>query len=342
MGAAHRGEDGSKRGRRQRPRRDYATSTRPFRGREAIEKGLVTRHGLQTRHRTVLPGVHLRNEVALTPFAKARALWLWGGEQIVLSGVSAAAVWGAKWLTDEDPAECVHPQGRRLRKYPQVRIHRGRLRADDIRRRHGMLATSPARTGFDIGRRCGIGRDGGIGRAVELVDALYQTDRLRKSELAEYARRHRGERGVRRLDRVIDLSDEGAESPWETMLRLVIIGAGFPRPETQIDVYRSDGVLIGWVDLGWRRWRLLVDYEGDPHSDDDQVSRDARRGNRLGRRGLRWIRVRADQLEPDGLAELLVQIRDGLIEGGAPADALPSVAELAAFAERVSTDGFVV
>lgn len=58
------------------------------------------------------------------------------------------------------------------------------------------------------------------------------------------AKRYHGRRGIRRARIALDLVDPGAESPRETWLRLLLIRAGFPPPQTQIPVYDEYGQLV--------------------------------------------------------------------------------------------------
>ena len=64
------------------------------------------------------------------------------------------------------------------------------------------------------------------------------------------------------------LVDAGAESPRETWLRLLLIKAGYPPPQTQIPVYGQYGELVAVVDMGWEDIKLALEYEGDHHRTD--------------------------------------------------------------------------
>ncbi|MDN5759477.1 MAG: hypothetical protein L0H59_13270 [Tomitella sp.] len=63
-------------------------------------------------------------------------------------------------------------------------MSRDQLQPADLRRRHGMTITGPARTAYDVGRRLKVDR------AVEIVDSIYQATTLTKSELSAYAAAH--------------------------------------------------------------------------------------------------------------------------------------------------------
>lgn len=200
---------------------------------------------------------------------------------------------------------------------PETDMSRDQLQPADIRRRHGMTITGPARMAYDVGRRLKADR------AVEIVDSIYQATTLTKSELSAYAAAHPGRRGMRQLREVIELSDEGAESPWETKTRLAIIRAGLPRPDSQLEICAPDDKIPGgtWcarVDMAWEKWRVVVEYKGDGHRSAAQLAKDIERYNKLGQLGWEVVRVKSHQLSPGIAHVVLAQIRDALRAGGAP------------------------
>ena len=89
----------------------------------------------------------------------------------------------------------------------------------------------------------------------------------------------------------LTLVDAGAESPRETWLRLLLIEAGYPRPQTQIPVYGEYGELVAVLDMGWEDVKIAVEYEGDQHrTDRRQFNKDIERFEALPELG--WIIVR--------------------------------------------------
>lgn len=72
---------------------------------EALAAGAVTRHGLQTRFRKLHQNVYAPIDLELTAHHRAIAAWLWSRRSATLSGHSAAAVLGCKWLPEDAPAE---------------------------------------------------------------------------------------------------------------------------------------------------------------------------------------------------------------------------------------------
>jgi hypothetical protein len=102
--------------------------------------------------------------------------------------------------------------------------------------------------------------------------------------------RYPGVRGNKRARVILDLMDAGAESPRESWLRLVVIGAGLPRPTTQIRV--TDGQLVAYLDMGWEDQLVALEYDGDHHrTDRRQYVKDVRRAEMLERLGWHVVRV---------------------------------------------------
>lgn len=82
---------------------------------------------------------------------------------------------------------------------------------------------------------------------------------LPRDSVVAIAEQARGN-GTARARALLELADEGAESARETWARFAFAVAGWPPPETQVRVETARGTF--WADLGWPRWRLLVEYDG--------------------------------------------------------------------------------
>jgi hypothetical protein len=160
-----------------------------------------------------------------------------------------------------------------------------RVAEDEIQLITGIASTTPARTALDLACRCPVGK------AVAAIDALARATDLKAIDVEILAQRYRGRRGIRRARVALSLVDPGAESPRETWLRLLLIHAGFPPPQTQIPVYDGYGALVAVLDMGWEDLKLAVEYEGDHHrTDRRQFNRDIRRAEAVADLG--WIDVR--------------------------------------------------
>ncbi|OJZ74020.1 hypothetical protein BRW65_11340 [Mycobacterium paraffinicum] len=273
----------------------------PFRGSDALRNGAVTRSQLRTRYRAVFRDVYIARGAELTAVAKARAAWLATGSP--LAGLSAAAVLGTKWVDASAPAEIV-----RLDRHSQrgMVVRSYQLAADEVRVIAGMRVTTAARTAFDIGR------GSPTIRAVPILDALLNATGIKPAEVIALVDRHRGARGSLRLRAALDLVDGGAESPQETRVRLLLVRAGLPKPETQIEF--PD--LRIRVDMGWREWKVAVEYDGIQHWEDRyQRSWDIERVALLEAAGWAVVRVSAEMLSrPEAFVE---RVKDKLRERGA-------------------------
>ena len=81
------------------------------------------------------------------------------------------------------------------------------------------------------------------------------------------------------------------------MTRMVLVQNGFPRPQTQVQVRDRHGVVVARLDMGWRQWRVGVDFEGAHHwTDPRQRSRDIERYALLPELGWTDIRVTSGML----------------------------------------------
>ncbi len=281
----------------------------PLRGWEAVEAGLLSVRELRKFYIPVYPGVHIPRGVELSAAQRARAAWLWSRRMGVVAGLSAAAMLGAKWIDPGLPAELVHTN---RRPSAMLTVHTDGLEMGETRRVHGMLATTAARTAFDIGRRLQLVE------GVQRVDALMNATDVKVGDIESVAELHAGVRGLTQLRRTLDLVDGGAESPYESLTRLLFVQAGFPRPETQIPVLDEYGVLVAVIDLGWREYLVGVDFDGAHHwTDPRQRRRDAERYTRLPELGWTDFRVTSSMVHhtPRGI---LNRVGAALIAGGCP------------------------
>ncbi len=265
---------------------------RPFLGTQALRNGVVTGYQLRTRYRAVYRNVYFAKDRPLTALQRAQAAWLFAGPDAVLAGLSAAAVHGTRWLDGTAPAEIVRANRHGS---PSLLAHSYAIADDDVCVRRGMRVTTAARTAFDIGR------SRGPHEAVPLLDALMNATGLKDADVLAVADANPGVRGVRRLRTTLALTDGGAESPRETTVRMLLVNAGLPTPETQIEFYDDYGDVMIRVDMGWRQWKVAVEYDGVQHwTDGRQRAWDIDRIAILESMGWVVIRVSADMLRrPD-------------------------------------------
>jgi very-short-patch-repair endonuclease len=270
----------------------------PFIGTEALACGFLNRHQLRTRHRLVFPDVYLSRQTPLSLDRRIAAAWLWAKREATIAGLAAAALHGALWIDDDIAVELIYSNNRP----PSGVLTRRDVLLDNEVTAVGELAvTTPERTAFDLGRR------EPHRAAVARLDALARATGFKRDGVAAIALRHPGARGLRNLETVLELVDAGAQSPRETYLRLLLIDAGLPRPQTQIPVMTDDGAYF--LDMGWEDCMIAVEYDGEQHRNDSlQYRSDIRRLETLQRMG--WIVIRV--VAGDHPAVILRRVRGAL------------------------------
>lgn len=116
--------------------------------------------------------------------------------------------------------------------------------------------------------------------------------------LVEGLERERGQRHVVRARRALPLLRVGVDSPPETRLRLRIVRFGLPEPEVNITVRDRAGGWLGRAELGYRKERVLIQYEGDIHRTDRRRWRkDIARDESYRDEGWAVLRATADDVE---------------------------------------------
>lgn len=273
-----------------------AGEQRPFLGRQTVRNGTLTRHQLLRDYTAIHHNVYLPTNAEISALTRARAAWLWSAGAATLTGHSAAAVFGTKWLDPNRPAELS-----RINRHcpPGIVAHSYTIQNDETCVVDGIRVTAPHRTAFDIGRTQSLNT------AVVLLDALAQATDFKVADVVALADGKPGFRGIRQLRRALTLVDGGAESPPETRLRLLLVGVGLPPPETQIPFYDEFGMVRIRVDMGWRAWKVAVEYDGVQHwADRRQRSWDIDRIAILESLGWAVVRVSAELLSrPDVVIE---------------------------------------
>ncbi|SPM30841.1 DUF559 domain-containing protein [Mycobacterium terramassiliense] len=281
----------------------------PFRGTDALAAGVVTRHRLRTDFEMVHRNLYIRRGQKLTPVTRAVAAWLWSGRTATMAGLSAAALHRTAWIDDWLPAELNRPSRDKAR---GIIVHSDTLDDDETSVRDGIRITTPARTAFDLGRRKGLAA------AVIRLDALMRATGVKAADIELVADRHRGARGLTQLRRVLHLADDGAESPYETKTRLALVGAGLPRPQTQIEVLNEWGWVMARIDMGWEEWKVGVEFDGAHHwTDPAQRSRDIDRLAELAACGWAIIRVSVEMLRTRPHV-VVARVHHALLAAGCP------------------------
>jgi hypothetical protein len=231
-----------------------------------------------------------------TLLARCAALAVALGDDPILTHLTAARLWPVPLppdLTEGDLHIGVPPPARPPRRRAVTAHKLLDPRATAVRR-HGCRIVDPA-TMF-----CQLAATLTIADLVAVGDALIHApvyphpldDRpwLTQVGLAERVAVFRG-RGKAAAARAVGRIRPGVESRPETLVRLAIVDAGLPEPEVNVSIVGPRGEFVGRADLVYRRWRVIVEYDGDQHrTDTRQFDRDVRRLERFAANG--WVVVR--------------------------------------------------
>jgi hypothetical protein len=254
----------------------------PFLGTEALAAGQMTRDRLRRHCVRLHHDVYLAKGIELTPTRRAKASWLRSRRRGILAGFSASALYGSRWINPAWPATIIDTNRRPT---AGVRTWEERIELDEVEAIDGMRVTAPARTALDIARRYPVNI------SVAAIDALAQAVEVKPADIELLVDRYRSRRGMARARAALELIDDGAQSPKETWLRLLLIRGGLPAPQTQIPVRDEFGCVIAYLDMGWEDVLVAVEYDGDHHrTDRSQYVKDIRRLEVVEGRG--WIVVR--------------------------------------------------
>ena len=272
----------------------------PFIGSEAVAAEAFTKAQLATRCRRLFPDVYAVRDVEVDAKVRAKAGWLWTGRRGVVAGFAAAALHGSRWVDDVQVVELIHDN---RRSPPGIQTYGDRIEEDEIELVAGIPVTSPARTALDFG--CWYPTM----TAVAGIDSLARAIEVKAADVELLVRKYARRRGIARARQAVELFDSGAQSPRESWLRVVLIQAGLPRPQTQIPVLDEFGTAIAHLDMGWEDVKVAVEYDGEQHrSDRRQYTWDIRRLEVLERLG--WIVIRV--VAGDRPAEIVGRVRAAL------------------------------
>jgi hypothetical protein len=281
---------------------------RPFRGTQAVADGLLTARQLSSSAwRRLFRDVYLHRDAPADPLNRLRAAALLIPPGAALSHGSAAYLLGATDLGAEPPTHVTVPLSTRLRAYDGLMVHRCNLTdgSGDVITFRDLPITAPVRTAFDLGRMPDPDR------AVIALDVLLNRRVIRISALRNIGASRMGWPGVVRFRAAAALAREGAESPMETLTRLIVVRGGLPEPVTQHPVLDRNGDLVGRLDLAYEAARVGLEYDGDHHRERGTFRRDAVRLNRLRLEGWTVLRFTADDVLRNP-ARLVAQVRAAL------------------------------
>ncbi|WP_326967805.1 hypothetical protein [Arthrobacter sp. CG_A4] len=128
-----------------------------------------------------------------------------------------------------------------------------------------------------------------------------------KEGLRLLIRQHPNMKGVEKARLALDEMRVGADSFPETFLRLALLEARLPEPELQMRL-DPDDTRSPAADMGYRKFRIAIQYDGAPHLTLQQQSRDIRRDETFRRAGWAYFKANADDLA-DGFEGVIARIK---------------------------------
>ncbi len=284
------------------PYRPPELTGRAFRGAAVVGAGLLTPSQLRSSAwRRLYPDVYACTTLDADHAVRAQVVARLLLRDAVVSGRSAAVLWGVDLAGPDDPVTCTVPPSCRAGAVDGVAITRRALPADEVTRRGATRVTTPLRTALDL---C---------RTRPLDDAVVDLDRFLAGGRVEVASVRSAALGMagrdcRHVRSVAALADGLAGSPQETRLRLVLARAGLPAPVAQF-VVRDGGRFVARVDFAWPGHRLALEYDGAWHGEPAQFRADRARLNAVTSAGWRTVFATAsDVRRPAALVDRLQRL----------------------------------
>ncbi|QYF89520.1 endonuclease domain-containing protein [Arthrobacter sp. PAMC25284] len=184
------------------------------------------------------------------------------------------------WLSDSEELHLSKPGTRTEVRRRGIVGHAVLALEGEVETVNGIRISTRSRTWLDLARR------------LNLAELVCMGDELIRQPRAEFegrnkpyatvdslramVGRHPNLQGVIRARQALDLMRIGADSAPETQLRLAIADAGLPEPELQLLLWPGARVSPS-ADLGYRRRRLAIQYDGGHHLLSEQMFGDRRR-----------------------------------------------------------------
>jgi very-short-patch-repair endonuclease len=250
-----------------------------------LGKGAIDHRLTNARLIPIHTGVYALGHAPQTGIDRAYAALLACGPGALLSHSTAACVWGLdqRWPT---PFEVIVETARRR---PGIKIHRATITRKDVRRRHGIRVTSPARTVLDVAPRL---TDKALARA---INNLRLERFLRIPDLAEVTARLPRHPGACRVRGFTDNPTGPTRSEFEDAFAAFTDAHGLPRPEfnTRVAGYEVDALFAAQ--------KVIVELDGwDFHQSKQAFERDRERDATTLAAGHRTVRITWERLQNEG------------------------------------------
>ena len=277
--------------------------------REAVERGL-TRGNLRSQRFDHLAHGLWADE-RLLGVKRLRALRRVLPDEAVVDGASACEVWGLPRLGVITPEpQFVVPAPRHPSQHSRVRCGVMSLTDDDVVEVDGLRVLAPGRLFVESATRLAPAD------LVALGDAMLRRELVRLPDLADVVARSGRRRGILTARWAVPLLDPRVDSVPETRIRLLVVLAGLPRPECNVDLYDDHGRWVGRPDLLFEAYHVGVEHDGAHHYTVEQGRKDVVRNEDIRDAGTDLVIVNAIHLRHPQLC--LDRIYRRLVANGLP------------------------
>lgn len=281
--------------------------SQPFSRADARAAGIGLKTLLSSRFHKIFYDCYVSSAVPLSTRLRAMAALGISPPGSFVSHATAARIWGGIVSETSDVHVTVPPTAVRSSRQG-VKAHAGVIGAAVTRFRNLAIST-PEQTFLDLATCLDL---------VALVvvgDSLIRAGRTTAAALHDAALAWRG-RGAKLARRAARYVRDGVDSAMETRLRMLIVLAGLPTPQVNFILRHPDGSWWMRFDLCYPSLKLIIEYDGRQHAeDDDQWLHDLKRREALDRMGWRIIVVTSRDYY-DTPEEVLRRLRDALIDRG--------------------------
>ncbi|MEH3154597.1 MAG: hypothetical protein PGN29_04380 [Gordonia paraffinivorans] len=186
-------------------------------------------------------------------------------------------------------------------------LHASPLPPDEVTVVDGVITTTLARTAMDVART------GSFTEALVVLDGALRGGATIE-ELAVLTDRGRRRRGIALVRQTMTWADGRSESAGESLSRALMIRAGIPMPDLQVEYREDDGEVFARVDFEWGG-RVVGEFDGlVKYGDASDVVAEKRREDKLRALGILVVRWTRDDLrQPE---RFIAQLRRAFVTAG--------------------------
>lgn len=189
-----------------------------------------------------------------------------------------------------------------------LEVHIRQLTSEDVVETLGIRLSSPAQLFLDLAARLPPEELLAVG------DHLVRTELLERGALTRRLERGTRVRGIVRARAVAPLLDARSRSRPESLLRYWLLDSDLPEPDIEVPVHDRWGREVAHADLGYVRWKLVLEYEGRQHAGMEQFDRDIDRYSLMAADG--WLVLRFAKRHLNGPWTVVDRTRRALLSRG--------------------------